>query len=132
MTEEQIAKLERDAELAQRREQAERKIAATQPAWRIKEQQSLKDYYGRMNDAHERAMQSRRARMAASPGSFSPQAKAEVDKYFADKAKEDQRLSNNEFRDRELETKQNIAEAERDGKIGYGRDAAKIKADSDR
>lgn len=132
MTEEQIAKLEKDAELAQRREQAERQMAQVQPAWKIKEQQGLKDYYGRMNDAHDRTMQSRRARMAASPGSFNPWDKASVDKYFADKTKEDKRIKDDQFRNNELETKENIAAAERDGRIGYGRDAAIIKADADR
>lgn len=132
MTEEQIAKLEKDAELAQRREQAERQMAQVQPVWKIKEQQGLKDYYGRMNDAHDRTMQSRRARMAASPGSFNPWDKASVDKYFADKTKEDKRIKDDQFRNNELETKENIAAAERDGRIGYGRDAAIIKADADR
>lgn len=132
LTEEQIANIERQADLAERKAAAEAKLAAQQPAWRVAEQKSLDDYYGRVNKAHERAMESRRARMAASPGSFNPWDKAGVDKYFADKAREEQRIANNEYRNAELETREDIAEAQRDGQIGAGRDAAQIRAEADK
>ena len=132
LTEEQIANIERQADLAERKAAAEAKLAAQQPAWRVAEQKSLDDYYGRMNKAHERAMESRRARMAASPGSFNPWDKAGVDKYFADKAREEQRIADNKYRDDELDTREDIAEAQRDGQIRAGRDAAQIRADADK
>jgi len=132
LTEEQIANIERQADLAERKAAAEAKLAAQQPAWRVAEQKSLDDYYGRMNKAHERAMESRRARMAASPGSFNPWDKAGVDKYFADKAREEQRIADNKYRDDELDTREDIAEAQRDGQIGAGKDAAQIRADAEK
>lgn len=132
MTTEELDKLKEKAEIAKEREAAERDIASVQPAWRIKEQQSLDDYYTRMNRAHERAMESRRARMAASPGSFSPQAKAAVENYYAEKAKEDQRIKDDNYRNKELDERRYIAILERDGKIGAGRDAAKFSADAER
>lgn len=132
MTQEELEKLKEKARIAKEREAAEKDIASVQPAWRIKEQQSHDDYYGRVNRAHERAMESRRARMAASPGSFSPQAKAAVENYYAEKAKEDQRNKDNEYRENELGTKRHIAEQEAQGKIGAGRDAAQISADAER
>ena len=132
LTEEQIANIERQAELAERKAAAEAKLAGVQPAWKVKEQQTQKDYYARMNQAHDQAMQMRRARMAASPGSFNPWDKAGVDKYFADKAREEQRTADNEYRNKELKTRESVAEAQRDGQIGAGRDAAQIRADADK
>ena len=132
MTEQEIEKLEKDAELAERKAAAEAKLAGVQPAWRVAEQKALNNYYDRMKKAHERAMESRRARMAASPGSFNQWDKAGVDKYFADKAREEQRISDNEYRNNELETREDIAEAQRDGQIGAGRDAAQIRADAEK
>ena len=132
MTEAETKKLEEQAALAERRAAAEAKLAAVQPAWRIKEQQTQADYYARMNQAHDQAMQMRRARMAASPGSYNPWEKAGVDKYFADKAREEQRIADNEYRNKELDTKETVAGFESAGKTGYGRDAAAIKAEADK
>ena len=132
MTEEEIAKLERDAELAQRRQQAERKIAATQPAWRIKEQQALKDYYGRMNDAHERRMQQHHNDVQSNPNAYAPSERAAAERYFQQKRDDEIRHEGYEQAEEERKTREYIAEKESEGKIGYGSDAAKIKADSDR
>jgi hypothetical protein len=132
LTEEQIANIERQADLAERKAAAEAKLAAQQPAWRIKEQQAQKDYYARMNQAHEQAMQRKRGFIESNPGSYSPWEKQAVDKYFKDKASEEQRIADNEHRAHELETKETVAQYERDGKTGYGRDAAEIKAEADK
>jgi hypothetical protein len=132
LTEEQIANIERQADLAERKAAAEAKLAAQQPAWRIKEQQAQKDYYARMNQAHEQAMQRKRGFIESNPGSYSPWEKQAVDKYFKDKASEEQRIADNEHRAHEPETKETVAQYERDGKTGYGRDAAEIKAEADK
>jgi hypothetical protein len=132
LTEEQIANIERQADLAERKAAAEAKLAAQQPAWRIKEQQAQKDYYARMNQAHEQAMQRKRGFIESNPGSYSPWEKQAVDKYFKDKVEEEQRIADNEHRANELETREDIAEAQRDGQIGAGRDAAQIRADAEK
>lgn len=132
MTKEEADELTRKAEIAEKAAQAQARLAAVQPAWRIKEQQAQKDYYARMNQAHEQAMQRKRGFIESNPGSYSPWEKQAVDKYFKDKASEEQRIADNEHRANELETKETVAQYERDGKTGYGRDAAAIKAEADK
>ena len=132
MTKEEADELTRKAEIAEKAAQAQARLAAVQPAWRIKEQQAQKDYYARMNQAHEQAMQRKRGFIESNPGSYSPWEKQAVDKYFKDKAEEEQRIADNEHRANELETREDIAEAQRDGQIGAGSDAAKIRADADK
>lgn len=132
MTKEEADELTRKAEIAEKAAQAQARLAAVQPAWRIKEQQAQKDCYARMNQAHEQAMQRKRGFIESNPGSYSPWEKQAVDKYFKDKASEEQRIADNEHRANELETKETVAQYERDGKTGYGRDAAAIKAEADK
>ena len=132
MTKEEADELTRKAEIAEKAAQAQARLAAVQPAWRIKEQQAQKDYYARMNQAHEQAMQRKRGFIESNPGSYSPWEKQAVDKYFKDKAREEQRIADNKYRDDELDTREDIAEAQRDGQIGAGRDAAQIRADAEK
>lgn len=132
MTEEEADELTRKAEIAEKAAQAQARLAAVQPAWRIKEQQAQKDYYARMNQAHEQAMQRKREFIESNPGSYSPWEKQAVDKYFKDKASEEQRIADNEFRNEQLTSNERIAEHQKDGQIGAGSVAARIRADADR
>ena len=118
MTEEEADELTRKAEIAEKAAQAQARLAAVQPAWRIKEQQAQKDYYARMNQAHEQAMQRKREFIESNPGSYSPWEKQAVDKYFKDKASEEQRIADNEFRNEQLTSNERIAEHQKDGQIG--------------
>ena len=132
MTEEQIAKLEKDAELAQRREQAERQMAQVQPAWRIKEQQALKDYYGRMNDAHERRMQQHHNDVQSNPNAYAPSERAAAERYFQQKRDDEIRHEGYEQAEEERFTRRQIAEAEKKGKIGAGSTAAQFAAEAEK
>ena len=132
MTEEQIAKLKKDAELAQRREQAERQMAQVQPAWRIKEQQALKDYYGRMNDAHERRMQQHHNDVQSNPNAYAPSERAAAERYFQQKRDDEIRHEGYEQAEKERFTRRQIAEAEKEGKIGAGSTAAQFAAEAEK
>ena len=132
MTEEQIAKLEKDAELAQRREKAERQMAQVQPAWRIKEQQALKDYYGRMNDAHERRMQQHHNDVQSNPNAYAPSERAAPERYFQQKRDDEIRHEGYEQAEEERQTRQYIADAEKEGKIGAGSTAAQFAAEAEK
>lgn len=132
MTEEQIAKLEKDAELAQRREKAERQMAQVQPAWRIKEQQALKDYYGRMNDAHERRMQQHHNDVQSNPNAYAPSERAAAERYFQQKRDDEIRHEGYEQAEEERQTRQYIADAEKEGKIGAGSTAAQFAAEAEK
>ena len=132
MTEEQIAKLEQDAELAQRREKAERQMAQVQPAWRIKEQQALKDYYGRMNDAHERRMQQHHNDVQSNPNAYAPSERAAAERYFQQKRDDEIRHEGYEQAEEERQTRQYIADAEKEGKIGAGSTAAQFAAEAEK
>ena len=132
MTEEQIAKLEKDAELAQRRELAERQMAQVQPAWRIKEQQALKDYYGRMNDAHERRMQQHHNDVQSNPNAYAPSERAAAERYFQQKRDDEIRHEGYEQAEEERQTRQYIADAEKEGKIGAGSTAAQFAAEAEK
>ena len=128
MTEEQIEKLEKDAELAQRRELAERQMAQVQPAWRIKEQQALKDYYGRMNDAHERRMQQHHNDVQSNPNAYAPSERIAAERYFQQKRDDEIRHEGYEQAEEERQTRKYIADAEKEGKIGAGSTAAQFAA----
>ena len=132
MTEEQIAKLEKDAELAQRREKAERQMAQVQPAWRIKEQQALKDYYGRMNDAHERRMQQHHNDVQSNPNAYAPSERAAAERYFQQKRDDEIRHEGYEQAEEERQTRQYIADAEKEVKIGAGSTAAQFAAEAEK
>ena len=132
MTEEQIAKLEKDAELAQRREKAERQMAQVQPAWKIKEQQALKDYYGRMNDAHERRMQQHHNDVQSNPNAYAPSERAAAERYFQQKRDDEIRHEGYEQAEEERQTRQYIADAEKEGKIGAGSTAAQFAAEAEK
>ena len=132
MTEEQIAKLEKDAELAQRRELAERQMAQVQPAWKIKEQQGLKDYYGRMNDAHERRMQQHHNDVQSNPNAYAPSERAAAERYFQQKRDDEIRHEGYEQAEEERFTRRQIAEDEKEGKIGAGSIAAQFAAEAEK
>ena len=132
MTEEQIEKLEKDAELAQRREKAERQMAQVQPAWRIKEQQALKDYYGRMNDAHERRMRQHHNDVQSNPNAYAPSERAAAERYFQQKRDDEIRHEGYEQAEEERQTRQYIADAEKEGKIGAGSIAAQFAAEAEK
>lgn len=132
LTEEQIAKLEKDAELAERREKAERQMAQVQPAWRIKEQQALKDYYGRMNDAHERRMQQHHNDVQSNPNAYAPSERAAAERYFQQKRDDEIRHEEYDEAARERFARTTIAETEKEGKIGAGSTAAQFAAEAEK
>lgn len=132
LTEEQIAKLEKDAKLAQRREQAKRQMAQVQPAWRIKEQQAIKDYYGRMNDAHERRMQQHHNDVQSNPNAYAQSERAAAERYFQQKRNDEIRHEGYEQAEQERQTRQYIADAEKEGKIGAGSTAAQFAAEAEK
>ena len=79
---------------------------------------------------HEAALKERRASMVKDPGGFNPWEKKDVDDYFAKREKERQFDADEAYRNRELKTREKIAEFGMQGQRDAGATAAGFQADA--
>ena len=84
----------------------------------------------RVRAAHDLRMEQRRGEMKTSPGSFNPWEKQAAEKYFADKFRDERAAADDDYRNRELQTREKVAEFGMQGQRDVGATAAGITAEA--
>ena len=96
------------------------------------EQGRLDSYYDRMADAHKRRMQSHYDFVQSNPGSYAPQERQAAEAYFRQKYQEGRDVANDDYRNRELGTREKVAEYGWMGQRDAGSAAAAENAEAAR
>ena len=99
----------------------------TQTEWFVKKAEEEK---ARVDAAHALRMSQRRASMATDPGGFNPWEKKAVDDYYAQKYRERRDEANDDYRNKELGTREKVAEFGMMGQRDAGATAAGITAEA--